>query len=83
MRSPKKQAQLAEILEVMPLALQNLRRTDDNGRVPMRIDPAILAPLGEQISALCSDLPLDLCDIIAGTDPQLPRSTPQVSRGWW
>ena len=72
----KKQRQLSEALEVMPLALQNLARTDDHGRVPMRIDPTILAPLGEQLSQLCTSLPANLCDLIGGTDPQLRR-------GWW
>ena len=76
----EKQAQLAEVLEVMPLALQNLQRTNDNGRVPMRIDPTILLPLGEQISAVCDALPAGLCDLIGGTDPQ---PAPQLSRGWW
>jgi phospholipid/cholesterol/gamma-HCH transport system substrate-binding protein len=72
----KKQRQLSEVLEVMPLALQNLARTDNHGRVPMRIDPTILAPLGEQLSQVCTNLPLNLCDLVGGTDPQLQR-------GWW
>jgi phospholipid/cholesterol/gamma-HCH transport system substrate-binding protein len=79
----KKQRQLSEILEVMPLALQNLARTDDHGRVPMRIDPTILAPLGGQLSQICPSLPANLCDLIVGTDPQLPRPTARVERGWW
>jgi virulence factor Mce-like protein len=79
----KKQQQLSEILEVMPLALQNLRRADHNGRVPMRIDPLILAPLGDQLSQACTNLPLNLCDLIGGTDPQLPRHAAQVQKGWW
>lgn len=76
----EKEQQLSEVLEVMPLALQNLARTDDHGRVPMRIDPTILAPLGEQLSQVCTSLPLDLCDLVGGTDPQLRR---QPTRGWW
>ncbi len=79
----KKQRQLSEVLEVMPLALQNLARTDDHGRVPMRIDPTILAPLGDQLSQLCPSLPLNLCDLVLGTDPQLPRQTTQLEKGWW
>jgi phospholipid/cholesterol/gamma-HCH transport system substrate-binding protein len=79
----KKQRQLSEILEVMPLALQNLARTDDHGRVPMRIDPLILAPLGGQLSAACPSLPANLCDLISGTDPQLPRHVAPVQTGWW
>ena len=76
----QKQEQLSEILEVMPLALQNLARTDDHGRVPMRIDPTILAPLGEQLSQACTNLPLNICDLVGGTDPQLPRHR---AGGWW
>ncbi|WP_028650772.1 MCE family protein [Nocardioides halotolerans] len=78
-----KQQQLAEVLEVMPLALQNLERTNDHGRVPMRIDPTILSPLGGQLSDVCPSLPAHLCDLVLGTDPQVPRSVAQVQRGWW
>ncbi len=71
----KKQQQLSEILEVMPLTLQNLGRANENGRVPMRIDPTILAPLGGQLGEVCPSLPANLCDLIIGSDPQ--------QRGWW
>jgi hypothetical protein len=79
----KKQRQLSEILEVMPLALQNLARTNQGGRVPMRIDPTILSPLGGQLSEVCSSLPANLCELIIGTDPQLPRQATQLRKGWW
>lgn len=60
---------LIEILEVMPLALQNLARAKDNGRIPVRIDPSVLLPLGSQLRELCDQLPGPLCDLLGGTDP--------------
>jgi len=70
-----RQQQLAEILEVMPLALQNLQAATNGDRVPMRIDPLIIAPLGEQLSQVCDQLPGDLSELVCGLDPQLPRSS--------
>ena len=69
-----RQQQLAEILEVMPLALQNLQRATHGDRVPMRIDPLVIAPLGEQLSQVCDQLPGDLSDLVCGLDPQLPKA---------
>ena len=43
----------------------------------MRIDPTIIAPLGEQISQLCEELPLDLCGVLPPTDPA------DRSGVWW
>lgn len=69
-----KQDQLAEILRVMPLALQNIRlATGGDDRLPLRIDPLILDPLGGVLQDLCASLPGDLCDILAGTDPGADR----------
>jgi len=61
-----RQNQLKEILQVMPLALQNVARaTDSTGtRLPVRIDP-----LGGVLQSVCSQLPGDLCSILDGTDP--------------
>lgn len=70
-----RQKQLAEILEVMPLALQNLQAATNGDRVPMRIDPLVIAPLGDQLSQLCDQLPGDLSELVCGLDPQLPRTT--------
>ncbi|HWU22439.1 MAG TPA: MCE family protein [Nocardioides sp.] len=61
-----RQKQLAEILRVMPLALQNLARLQGN-RVPVRIDPLILDPLGGVLQNICSQLPGDLCSILDGS----------------
>lgn len=61
---------IAEILEVMPLALENLTRVDRDGRLSVRIDPLILVPLTEQLGRICEALPLDLCANL-GTDPPL------------
>ncbi|HWJ65721.1 MAG TPA: MCE family protein [Nocardioides sp.] len=60
-----RQDQLAEILRVMPLALQNLRRIDGD-RLPVRIDPLILDPLGGVLQQICGSLPGDLCEILDG-----------------
>ncbi|MCW2795854.1 MCE family protein [Nocardioides sp.] len=67
----KKQRQLTEILEVMPVALQNITNLPVKGRIPVRINPLILAPLSDELTALCEQLPLGLCDLIDGTS--LPR----------
>lgn len=64
-----KQDDLTEILRVMPLALQNLERAADGDRLPVRIDPLILDPLGGVLQDMCELLPGDLCDILVGTDP--------------
>ena len=66
----RKQQALTEILEVFPLALQNLpRAVTPEGRVRMRMSPTVLLPLGGQIAALCERLPGPLCDLLAGSDP--------------
>lgn len=64
----QKRQQLTQLLDVMPLALQNLHQGEQNGRLVVRIDPKILLPLSDQLSQLCQRLPLPLCDVI-GTDP--------------
>ena len=66
----RKRGRLAEILEVMPLALENLRRTEHDGRVAVRMNPLILAPLSQQLTEICEALPLDLCENL-GMDPPL------------
>ncbi|HET9420847.1 MAG TPA: MCE family protein [Nocardioides sp.] len=63
---------LNEVLRVMPVALENLMRLPVNGRIPTRVDPLTIAPLGEEIRKLCQQLPLGLCDLLSGTDPDLP-----------
>jgi phospholipid/cholesterol/gamma-HCH transport system substrate-binding protein len=64
-----RQRDLAEILEVFPLALENLQLAVDGDRIPVRVPPTALLPLGDQIDQLCQSLPLGLCDLISGTDP--------------
>ncbi len=61
-----KQDQLTEILRVMPLALQNLRNIDGD-RLPVRIDPLILDPLGGILKQVCQGLLGPLCNFINGT----------------
>ena len=60
---------LEEVLAVMPLALQNLQRAEDDGRLTVRLPATALLPLGDALGDLCAALPLDLCTIIGGTDP--------------
>lgn len=65
----KRQA-LHEVLRVMPVALENLERLPvAGGRVPTRVDPLVIAPLGNELRKLCKQLPLGLCDLLSGTDP--------------
>lgn len=72
-----RQKELTEILQVFPLALQNLRRASGDGRITVRADPKVLLPLGAQLTQLCNALPLELCELLSGTDPgsglPLPR----------
>jgi phospholipid/cholesterol/gamma-HCH transport system substrate-binding protein len=73
----RKQKQLTEILEVMPLAMQNLTRVvTPDGRAPVRVPPKVILPFGTQIEQLCETLPGPICDLISGTDP-----TPLVPPG--
>lgn len=73
----EKQGSLTEILRVLPLVLQNLELAERDGRLPARIDPLVIAPLGGLLQQICSSLPLGLCDTVTGTDipggPSLPE----------
>lgn len=60
-----KQERLAEILRVMPVALQNLRMIQGD-RLPVRINPLILDPLGGVLQTVCDQLPLNLCQFLTG-----------------
>ncbi|GAB2988372.1 MCE family protein [Nocardioides montaniterrae] len=63
-----KQNALREVLHVMPLALQNIQRAHDASgrRLPVRIDPLILDPLGGVLQSVCGQLPGNLCNILDG-----------------
>lgn len=63
-----KQDRLEEILRAMPLALQNLTMIKGD-RLPVRIDPLILAPLGNVLQDVCDQLPGNLCDVLLGSQP--------------
>lgn len=70
----RKQEQLTELLRVMPLAMENLRRTvTPAGRIPVRVPATVILPFGAQIAEACEMLPTRLCDLISGTDP-IPRT---------
>jgi phospholipid/cholesterol/gamma-HCH transport system substrate-binding protein len=56
-----KRTDLAEILRVMPMTLQNLRATLHHGRIRVRVDPLVLTPLPSLINPLCSATPKDFC----------------------
>ena len=72
----ERRADLEEVLEVMPLALQNLQRVDDDGRLVVRMPATALLPLGEELAELCQSLPLGLCEVIGGIDPFGKAATP-------
>jgi phospholipid/cholesterol/gamma-HCH transport system substrate-binding protein len=66
----RRQKELTEILEVLPLALQNLERVvTPEGRAPVRVPPTVILPFGSQITELCESLPGPICDLISGSDP--------------
>jgi phospholipid/cholesterol/gamma-HCH transport system substrate-binding protein len=56
-----KRDQLAEVLRVMPLTLQNLHNIYHNGRLRVRVDPTVLTPLGTFINSMCIKAPTDFC----------------------
>jgi len=60
-----KQERLEEILRVMPVALQNLRMIQGD-RLPVRINPLILDPLGGVLQTVCDQLPVSLCQFLTG-----------------
>lgn len=60
-----KQERLAEILRVMPVALENLRMIQGD-RLPVRINPLILDPLGGVLQTVCNQLPVNLCQFLTG-----------------
>lgn len=65
--------QLIEILEVFPVALQNLRRAGEGEFIPVRIPPKNILPLGTQLAQLCQLTPtLDLCTLLTGTTGGTP-----------
>jgi len=56
-----KRPELTEVLEVMPVTLQNLTKVYHNGRLRVRVDPTVLLPLGGLVNSLCTALPTDIC----------------------
>ena len=65
----KDRDQVAEILRITPLAMQNLQKVvKPNGRITVRINPSALLPIGGLVQKLCNVLPGDLCTGI-GLDP--------------
>jgi virulence factor Mce-like protein len=76
----RKQRQLTEILEVMPLAMQNLERVvTPDGRAPVRVPPTVILPFGDQVADLCERLPGPVCDLVSGSDPT-PRRPARGAR---
>lgn len=64
-----RQRQLTSILEVFPLALQNLALAGRGKRLPVRLPPFSILPIAGPLTQLCQTLPGPLCDLISGTDP--------------
>ena len=65
-----------EVVEVLPLTLQNAERIIDpvSGKANVRTAPAYFFPLlGQQLQLLCQDLPANLCDTF-GLQPGTPIS---------
>lgn len=62
-----KQHRLAEILQVMPLALQNVQRAADDGVLDVVVNPLMFFPGGSILEQLCDSLPPLICGII-GTE---------------
>lgn len=56
-----KKDRLTEILQVMPVTLQNLGAIYHDGRLRVRVDPVVLTPLGGLINTLCTAAPTDIC----------------------
>lgn len=52
-----RQKQLEEILDVMPLALQNLQRVSDGQNLRVRLTPAALINLGDLLQTVCKQTP--------------------------
>lgn len=53
--------QLAEILRVMPVTLQNLHAILHHGRIRVRVDPLVLTPIGGLVNTACSRTATDFC----------------------
>lgn len=57
---------LTEVLEVMPLTLENVQRAYHDGYVRVVMDPTLLTPLGGLVETLCTTAPVapETCSII-------------------
>ncbi len=60
----KEKATVAQLLETMPLALQNLQKINDNGWLRVVLDPTSLLPLLNIISGLCGISPIPVCTML-------------------
>ncbi len=56
-----KKEQLSETMEVMPLALQNLKAILHDGELLVRVDPMVLLPTADLVDQLCSGAPGQFC----------------------
>lgn len=64
-----KQAQVSEIMQDLPLALQNLQRADKGGTLPARMDPVTLTPISGLLQQVCKTAVVStLCNLVDGTD---------------
>ncbi|HET7683831.1 MAG TPA: MCE family protein [Marmoricola sp.] len=64
----RRRGNLEEVLRVMPLALENLRRTESDGYLRVALDPTLLTPLGGLVEQLCTGpVPPQACTAIGPT----------------
>lgn len=59
-----KEEELAEVLRVMPVALQNIQRAENGGRLDVTLHPAKIFPGGDLLKQLCDSLPDAVCGLI-------------------
>lgn len=63
-----KEEELAQILRVMPLALQNIQRAAPDGRLQVIVNPLKFFPAGDLLIELCQGMPDVVCGIIGTGD---------------
>lgn len=59
-----KEEQLADVLRVLPLALQNIQRAVEDGALETVLDPRKTFPEGDLLIQLCEGLPESICGAI-------------------
>ncbi|WP_203335678.1 MCE family protein [Nocardioides limicola] len=68
-----RQDEFTEVLQVLPLAFENIPRAVSNDRLVVRLNPTLITPLAAELDQICAVLPLDLCDNLSLTPPLLEQ----------